>query len=56
MTLNKNEIDVLNQMEELILKYFGEKCDEFYPLCVVCQIWNKWLWIKETIKNKKRDD
>lgn len=43
----------MSKIEEALIEYFGERCSDFEPECVVCQVWKEWDELTGNNNNEK---
>ncbi len=55
MNKNKKLNNAFKIIDKAIKNTFGKKCDEFSPLCPVCEIYRHWEWIKEVLSIYLKD-
>ena len=41
---------VTNLIEDAITEYLGERCDEYYFECVVCQAWKQYDTLRDALR------
>ena len=41
MSHHVEDRDLIQDIEDAICEYWGERCDDFEPSCIVCAIWKR---------------
>jgi len=51
-----DRVNSMSKIEEALIEYWGERCPDFEPECVVCQVWLEWDQLKESTNTEEKQE